>query len=580
MTDWRAAYQRWLDKPDLDQDMKEQLHALAGQEDELEDCFHKYLEFGTGGIRGVLGPGTNRLNLYTIHRTAEGLARWIDDDGDAARDRGVAIAYDGRYRSRDFAFDVAMTLGYHGIRSYVFASLRPTPELSFAVRHLHAAAGVMITASHNPPEYNGLKVYGPDGGQIISETADAIVRKVNAVEDELAVQTVNKETLSDSGLLQMIDEDIDEAYLSQLQTVAENPDVIQKAATDLGIVYTPLHGAGLPLVKDSLQMMGFKHVYTVAEQAEPDPEFSTVASPNPEEHAAFELAIRDGDRYDADILIGTDPDADRMGVAAKNRDGLYQVLTGDEVGALMLHYLLTQKRQKDELPANAAVIKTIVTSELGRAIASAHGIETIDTLTGFKYIAEQIETFHETKSQQFLLGYEESYGYLIHDFVRDKDAVQASMLIAEIAGYYKLQGMTLHEALMALFAAYGYYQEDLASLKMTGQTGSSRIDAIMETFRSHPPETVAGKRVLASEDYQTNLRHDLLKGETARITLPKANVLKYKLDNDAWFCLRPSGTEPKIKFYFGVKETSLETSHDVLQQLKDDVLGMAKDASS
>lgn len=576
MSEWKNAYQRWVSKSDLDPELKEQLDALQNNEKELEECFYKDLEFGTGGIRGVLGAGTNRLNIYTIHKAAEGLARYIAKQGEAAKGRGVVIAYDCRHKSNDFAFEVAKTLGNHGIRSYVFDALRPTPELSFAVRHLQAIAGVMITASHNPPEYNGLKVYGEDGGQIISETADTIVAEVNAVEDELEVQTANKEELINSGVLQVIGDQVDNAYQEQLQSVVVNPDVIAQTAEDFKIVYTPFHGTGNQPVQDGLRAIGFKHVHVVGEQAVADPDFSTVESPNPEEHAAFELAIRDGEKVGADILLGTDPDADRMGVAVKHPDGKYKVLTGNQVGALLLHYLVTQKQQKGELPSNAVVLKTIVTSELGRDIAAAHGIETIDTLTGFKYIAEQIRGFNETGSRQFLLGYEESYGYLVKDFVRDKDAVQACLLIAEVAAYYKTKGMSLHEALMSIFDAYGYYQEDLESLKMEGKEGNEKITAIMDKFRSNPPEAIAGKSVLVSEDYQSLLRYHLQEGKQEAITLPAANVLKYKLDNGAWICLRPSGTEPKIKFYFGVKEASRQASRNVLKQLKEEVMGIVE----
>ena len=576
---WKIAYEKWLNKPDLDAQFRKQLEAISGDTKQLEDSFYKDLEFGTGGIRGILGPGTNRLNTYTIHKASEGLAQYIVEHGDEAKARGVVIAYDCRHKSPEFALEVAKTLGYHGIQTYVFESLRPTPELSFGVRYLHAYAGVMITASHNPPEYNGLKVYGEDGGQVIGDIADDIVAKVNAVEDELAIPTADDQKLKASGLLKVISDQVDEPYLKSLQSVVVNQSVIDDVADDLKVVYTPIHGTGHPTVKAALQAIGFQHVDIVKEQEQPDPNFSTVESPNPEEAAAFEMAMAYGEHIDADLLLATDPDADRMGVAVKKSDGQYGVLTGNQIGALMLHYLITEKKKQKTLTDHAVVLKTIVTSELGRDIAQAYGLKTIDTLTGFKYIAEKINEFTETNEHEFLIGYEESYGYLIRDFARDKDAVQACLLISEVAAYYKAKGMTLYDGLMAIFKTYGYYQESLESIRLAGKEGAEKISNIISTFRHDPPQAIANHEVIVVEDYETSERTYVKKMEKETIHLPTSNVLKYKLDNGAWVCLRPSGTEPLIKIYYGVKEASLESSQHLLEALKKDVMARVRNVS-
>lgn len=579
MGTWETAYEKWKSKVDLDEALRDQLTALEGDSKQLEDCFYKNLEFGTGGIRGILGPGTNRLNLYTIHKAAEGLARYIVEHGDEAKTRGVVIAYDCRHKSPEFALEVAKTLGYHGVQSYVFESLRPTPELSFAVRYLNAYAGIMITASHNPPEYNGLKVYGEDGGQVISDMADDIVAKVNEVENELDVPTADENELKQSGLLKMIGQQVDQAYIQQLKSVVVNQTIIDEIADDFKIVFTPIHGTGNESVRKGLQAIGFKHVDVVKEQELPDPNFSTVASPNPEEHAAFELAIEYGEKVNADILLATDPDADRMGVAVKQPDGKYGVLTGNQIGALLLNYLITEKKKQHTLSEHAVVLKTIVTSELGRDIATKYGLETIDTLTGFKYIAEKIKQFEATDKQEFLFGYEESYGYLIRDFARDKDAVQACLLIAEVAAFYKAQGMTLYDGLMAIFETYGFYQESLESIRLAGKEGAEKIAAIISEFRNDPPQSIANQRVVTIEDYETGKRTYVADNRKEVIDLPTSNVLKYKLENGAWVCLRPSGTEPLIKLYFGVKEATMEASRQHLDELTADVMSRVQTLS-
>lgn len=570
--DWQKEVTRWQQFSGLDPELKTTLASLKQDPKLLEDSFYRALEFGTGGIRGEIGPGINRMNIYTIRKAAEGLARYIDSHGEEAKARGVAIAYDSRFKSPEFALEAAKTLGAHGIQTYVFESLRSTPELSFAVRYLHAFNGIVITASHNPPEYNGFKVYGEDGAQVTSEAADAIVANVNGVEDELAIEVGNEDDLKSSGLLSIIGETVDRAYMQQLQTVSVNRDVIREVADDFTIIYTPLHGTGNIPVRKGLESIGFKHVEVVPEQEKPDSRFPTVEFPNPEEHAAFELAIKHGEQQDADLLLATDPDTDRVGVAVRNAAGNFEVLTGNQVGALLLHYLIEEKQKQNTLPENAAVLKTIVTSEIGRDIASAHGLETIDTLTGFKFIGEKILEFEETGAKSFLFGYEESYGYLIRDFVRDKDAIQACLLAAEVAAYYKTQDMTLYEGLQRLFEQYGHYKEGLESLTLKGKDGIAQIGIILESFRNDPPMEFADRRVTVIEDYKTGIRTLTADHSEEPIDLPKSNVLKYKLEEGSWVCLRPSGTEPKIKFYFGVKSTTATASEQALADLKDAVM--------
>ncbi|WP_078435485.1 phospho-sugar mutase [Metabacillus halosaccharovorans] len=567
---WEQSYQRWNQKQDLDQELRTLLTNLEGNEKALEDCFYKELEFGTGGMRGEIGPGTNRMNIYTIRKASEGLATYINSFGDEAKKRGVAIAYDSRHKSPEFAMEAAKTLASHGIQTYVFEELRPTPELSFAVRHLHAFSGIVITASHNPPEYNGYKVYGEDGGQLPPAAADTVISYVNQVEDELQIEVKDESELKSQGLINMIGEEIDQAYTEKLTTISVNPSLSQEV--DLKVVFTPLHGTANKPVRSGLEALGYKNVTVVKEQELPDPNFSTVKSPNPEEHDAFTLAIRDGKEIDADVLIGTDPDADRLGVAVKNNDGEYVVLTGNQTGALLLNYLLSEKKEKGTLPENGVVLKTIVTSEIGREIAKSYGLETIDTLTGFKFIGEKINEYERTGQYQFQFGYEESYGYLIGDFARDKDAVQAALISAEVAAYYKKKGLTLYQGLLEIFKEYGYYKEGLQSLTLKGKEGAEQIQSILQSFRSNPPTDVAGKKIVAIEDYKSSERQDVAAGTKAKIDLPGSNVLKYILEDNSWFCVRPSGTEPKAKFYFGVKSDTLEQSEQDLSTLEAGVM--------
>ncbi|PGE94754.1 phosphoglucomutase [Bacillus pseudomycoides] len=570
--DWKQEYSRWLSYVNLDAELKEQLENMKQDEKKIEDSFYKNLEFGTGGMRGELGAGTNRLNVYTVRKATKGLAHFIEKLGEEAKKRGVVVAYDSRHKSPEFAMEVAATLGAHGITTYVFESLRPTPVLSFAVRYLHTVSGIVLTASHNPPEYNGYKVYGEDGGQLPPKEADELISYVNEVEDELTVEVADVEQLKADGLLHIIGQEVDDAYLEQLKTVIINKEMVQEVGKDLKIVFTPLHGTSNIPARRGLEAVGFTDVTVVKEQELPDPNFSTVKSPNPEEHAAFELAIRDGEKVGADVLIATDPDADRLGVAVRNHAGEYQVLTGNQTGALMLDYLLSQKKQNGTLPENGVVLKTIVTSEIGRTIAKAYGLDTVDTLTGFKFIGEKIKQYEESGQYEFQFGYEESYGYLIRPFCRDKDAVQSVLFACEVAAYYKSQGKTLYNGLLEVFAKYGFFREDLVSLTLKGKDGAEKIQEMMASFRENPPKEVAGLTVNSVEDYKSSIITSLIDGNKEEIHLPKSNVLKYQLADGSWFCLRPSGTEPKIKFYFGVKDDSLQNSEQKLLAIKEDIM--------
>ncbi|MCH6268290.1 MULTISPECIES: phospho-sugar mutase [Neobacillus] len=568
--DWRTAAKSWLEFKELDSELKSQLATLEQDEKLLEEAFYKNLEFGTGGMRGELGVGTNRMNIYTVRKASAGLAAYIEEQGEAAKQRGVVLAFDSRHKSPEFALEAAKTLATRGIQTYVFDELRPTPELSFALRYLNAFSGIVITASHNPPEYNGYKVYGSDGGQLPPEAADQVIAKVNEIGNELVIKVDKEETLRTAGLIKTIGEEIDQAYIEKLKTISENPQLAEE--TDLQIVFTPLHGTANKPVRAGLQALGYKNVTVVKEQELPDPEFSTVKSPNPEEHAAFELAIRDGKAVGADLLIATDPDADRLGIAVQNPEGEYVVLTGNQTGALLLDYLLSQKQQKGTLPQNGVVLKTIVTSELGRKIASAYDLETVDVLTGFKFIAEKIKQYEETGEHTYLFGYEESYGYLIGDFARDKDAVQAALLATEVCAYYKKQGLTLYEGMMQVFEKYGYYQEGLRSLTLKGKEGAELIQRILASFRSEPLTGLGSLKTAVTEDYLTGNR--TIDNREEKIALPKSNVLKYIFEDGSWVCLRPSGTEPKVKFYFGVNSGTLADSKSKLQTIEKDFMDL------
>lgn len=566
---WKKEYTRWLNHEHLDSEIKSQLVEMQGNESLIEDCYYKSLEFGTGGLRGELGPGTNRLNIYTVRKATEGLARYIIQQGETAKKQGVVIAYDSRHKSPEFSMEAAKVLGKHGIKVYLFDELKPTPLLSFAVRHLGASAGIVITASHNPPEYNGYKVYGADGCQITLDVATTIISNIHAIEDELLIDVADENELLSNGTLSMVGEEIEKEYLTKVKSIIVNPDLLENYAKELKIVFTPIHGTSNTLVQKGLREFGFTNVTVVKEQELPDPNFSTVTSPNPEEHAAFELAINYGEKIDADILLGTDPDADRVGVVVKDEAGKYIVLTGNQTGALMLDYLLSNNKT---IPSNGVVLKTIVTSEIGRVIAKAHNLETIDTLTGFKFIGEKINEFEETKQHQFVFGYEESYGYLIGDFVRDKDAVQACLFIAEVAAYHKSKGLSLYQALQQIFIKYGHFYENLQSITLKGKDGLGQMNKLMNYFRTMDDLIIEDASLVKKNDYQTSESKHTLTGEVEKINLPSSDVLKFMLSDDSWFCVRPSGTEPKIKFYFGVKGSSLQHAQKKLSLLKNKVM--------
>lgn len=551
---WEQVYEQWKNNADLEENLKKQLANLGDDPEKLEDAFYAPLEFGTAGMRGILGPGINRMNIYTVRQATEGLARFMDEQDADTRRRGVAIAYDSRHMSPEFAMEAAKTLAKHDIPSYVFESLRPTPELSFAVRYLKTFTGIMITASHNPAAYNGYKIYGQDGGQMPPADADALTTYVRAIDNPLEIQVLSDEEVKTSGLISIIGEDVDTPYLKNVKTVTINQELIDEMGKELKLIYTPLHGTGKMLGEKALKQAGFEKFMLVPEQAVADPDFSTVKSPNPEEHSAFEYAIRLGEAEDADLLIATDPDADRLGAAVRLPDGSYQVLSGNQIGAILVQYILEAHKQAGTLPENAAVLKSIVSSELPTAIAQSYDVTMFNVLTGFKFIAEKIQQFEEDHSHTFMFGFEESYGYLVKPFVRDKDAIQALVMLAEVAAYYKKQGKTLYDALQEIFETYGYYTEKTISVTLSGLEGPAKIKAIMDKFRNEAPSTLGGVKIMQTEDFKQLTRVGL-DGNIQKLTTPPSDVLKYVMEDESWVAVRPSGTEPKIKFYIGVKGT-------------------------
>ncbi|CDQ38235.1 MULTISPECIES: phospho-sugar mutase [Virgibacillus] len=566
MTSWERVYEKWNSFQQLEPSLKEELDQLEGDQTALEDAFYKELSFGTGGMRGVIGAGINRMNVYTIRKAVNGLANYLLEHTVNVKDRGVVISYDSRHMSREFALETAKVLGAYGITAYVFTSLRPTPLLSFAVRYLGAVSGVMITASHNPPEYNGFKVYNEDGGQITPDQASKIISYIGETQDELLVPYLEQDQLEEKELLNWVKDEIDNAYLERLVQISKlHSDEIAEAK-QMPFVFTPLHGTAYELVTSGLKQLNFNNVHIVGEQALPDPEFSTVTSPNPEEHQAFSMAMELGKTIDAEILLATDPDADRLGVAVKKHTGDYQVLTGNQLGALLLDYILSHSDKA--LLKSGRMLKTVVTSELGRAIADSYGIKTINTLTGFKYIGEKIHEFDAT-GESFVFGYEESYGYLISSFARDKDAVQAAMMACEMAYYWKKQDKTLLDVLHGLYEKHGFYLEGMTSLTFKGKEGSEQISAIMDSIRQHPMESIADFQVEKIEDYLTGERIIVdEKEKVEEIELPNENMMKFILEQDSWVCLRPSGTEPKIKCYYGVCGKNVQDSKDKLTALQ------------
>ena len=564
---WQDIALKWEKFEDLEDYLKTQLENFS--EKEKEEAFYAPLEFGTAGMRGIVGPGINRMNIYTVRQATEGLARLIETYGEEAKKRGVAIAHDSRHFSPEFALESAKVLVKHGIKAYVFEDLRPTPELSYAVRHLHTFAGIMITASHNPAAYNGYKVYGEDGGQMPPKDADALTEFVRQVENPLAVDVVTKEELEQSALFEWIGEAVDAAYLEEIKSVSVNPALLSNTK-DLSVVYTPLHGTGLMLTKRALDQAGFTGLNVVSEQAIPDGDFTTVKSPNPEEAGAFEYAIRLGEETKADVLLATDPDADRMGAAVRQPDGTYQVITGNQIAAILLDYLLFAHQKAGTLPANAAAVKSIVSSELPTVIAEHYGAKMVNVLTGFKFIAEQIKNYEETNAHTFMFGFEESYGYLVQPFVRDKDAIQAVLLLTEVAAHFKSEGKTLYDGLQALYEKYGYFLEKTISVTVQGLEGPAKIKALLDGLRKEVPSNFGGIKVALAQDFSVNQQVNA-EGVTSEIGLPTSNVLKYILEDGSWIAVRPSGTEPKIKFYMGVKAATQEEAEEKLAKFQKDL---------
>lgn len=559
-------YEYWCTSPIFDDATKSELKSLEGNEDEIFDRFYRELEFGTGGLRGVIGAGTNRMNFYTVGKATQGLANFINKQGAAAK--GVAIAFDSRRMSPEFADTAACVLAANGIKAYIFDSLRPTPELSFALRTLGCTAGIVVTASHNPPEYNGYKVYWEDGAQITAPKDAQIIGEVNAIKDYAEIKKMTTEEAKTAGLYEVIGKEIDDKYMEALKKLVLHPEAIKQMASSLKIVYTPLHGTGNVPVRRVLKELGFEQVTVVPEQELPDGNFPTVSYPNPEDKKAFALALDLAKKVDADLVLATDPDADRLGVYAKDtKTGEYKVFTGNMSGMLICEYEMSQKKALGILPDNGALVTTIVSSNMAQAVAKEYGMKFIECLTGFKYIGEQIKFFEQTGSNEYVFGFEESYGCLVGTHARDKDAVVAVMALCEAAAYYKTQGITLWDQMLNIYNKYGYYKEDLFTMTFKGADGAKKMQDMMDAYRKNTPKQVGAYKVLRLRDYKNDVITDLATGETVPTGLPKSNVLYFELENDAWFCVRPSGTEPKIKFYAGIKGTSLEDSAKKLDEL-------------
>ena len=562
---YKESCQKWLDFKGLPDYLRDEI--IAMDDKTKEDAFYTNLEFGTAGMRGLIGAGTNRINIYVVRQATEGLAQLIESKGDEAKKRGVAIAYDSRHFSQEFAFESAQVLANHGIKAYVFESLRPTPELSFAVRHLHTFAGIMVTASHNPAPFNGYKVYGEDGGQMPPADADALTDYIRAIDNPFEIVLADLEEAKASGLIEVIGEAVDSEYLKEVADVNINKDLIEQYGKDMKIVYTPLHGTGEVLARRALANAGFASVQVVEAQATPDPDFSTVKSPNPESQAAFALAEELGRQVDADVLVATDPDADRLGVEIRQADGSYKNLSGNQIGAIIAKYILEAHKTAGTLPENAALAKSIVSTELVTKIAESYGATMFNVLTGFKFIAEKIQEFEEKHNHTYMFGFEESFGYLIKPFVRDKDAIQAVLIVAEIAAYYRSRGMTLADGIEEIYKEYGYYAEKTISVTLSGVDGAAQIKAIMDKFRDNAPTQFNKTDIVFLEDFekQTATSKD---GCVTQLTTPPSNVLKYLLADDSWFAVRPSGTEPKIKFYIATVGSSLENAEEKIANIE------------
>lgn len=571
--EYRERYEGWLNDPYFDEATKEELKSIAQDDNEIKERFYKDLEFGTAGLRGIIGAGTNRMNIYTVRKATQGLANYIISK--EGQKKGVAIAYDSRRMSPEFADEAALCLGANGIKAYVFESLRPTPELSYAVRSLGCIAGINITASHNPPEYNGYKVYWEDGAQITPPHDKGIMDEVKAVVDYNTVKTMGLEDAKAAGMYEVIGAAVDDGYIAELKKQVIHQDSIDAVGKELKIVYSPLHGTGNIPARRILKELGFEKVYVVKEQELPDGEFPTVSYPNPEAKEAFELGLKLAKEKDADLVLATDPDADRLGVYVKDaKSGEYKVLTGNMSGCLLADYEIGQRKALKGLPEDGYLIKTIVTSNLADAIAKGYGIGLIEVLTGFKFIGQQILGFETTGKGSYLFGFEESYGCLIGTHARDKDAIVATMALCEAAAYYKTQGKTLWDAMVDMYDKYGYYKDDIQSITLKGIEGLQKIQEILETLRKNPPTEVGGYQVVNARDYQAETIKDIATGEVTGTGLPKSNVLYYDLTDDAWLCVRPSGTEPKVKFYYGIKGSSLEDADKKSEKLGEEVLSM------
>ena len=573
--DYMKKYEEWTENEIFDEKTREELKSIKDNEEEIKDRFYKDLEFGTGGLRGVIGAGTNRMNYYTVGKATQGLANFIKKE--KGENKGVAIAFDSRRMSPEFGKRAALILNANGIKTYLFDSLRPTPELSFAVRELKCIAGIVITASHNPPEYNGYKVYWEDGAQITAPKDKQIITEVNNISDYAEIKLMSEEEATKKGLFNIIGKEIDDRYMEELHKLVLNPEVIKEMAKSIKIVYSPFHGTGNLPVRRILKELGFEQVYVVPEQELPDADFTTLEYPNPEDPKAFELALKLAKKVDADIVLATDPDADRLGVYAKDtKTGEYKSFTGNMSGLLIAEYELSQKREKGLLPRNGALVKTIVSSNMADQIVKEYNIKLIEVLTGFKYIGEQIKLFEQNHKYEYLFGYEESYGCLVGTHARDKDAVDAVMCLCEAAAFYKKQGLTLWDQMINIYEKYGYYKEGLASITLKGADGAAKIQNMMSALRNDPPIKIGKWDVLAVRDYRIQERKEMKTGETSKLDLPVSNVLYYELSNDAWCCVRPSGTEPKIKFYIGVRSNSLESSEKQEEELKKEVLKLVE----
>ena len=571
--EYREKYEGWLSNPYFDENTKDELRSIAEDDNEIKERFYKDLEFGTAGLRGIIGAGTNRMNIYTVRKATQGLANYIMKNGGQAK--GVAIAYDSRRMSPEFADEAALCLAANGIKAYVFESLRPTPELSYAVRSLGCIAGINITASHNPPEYNGYKVYWEDGAQITPPHDKGIMAEVEAVTDYNTVKTMGLEEAKKAGLYEVIGQEVDDGYIAELKKQVIHQDSIDAVGKELKIVYSPLHGTGNIPARRILKELGFENVYVVKEQELPDGEFPTVSYPNPEAKEAFELGLALAKEVDADLVLATDPDADRLGVYVKDaKSGEYKVLTGNMSGCLLADYEIGQRKEVSGLPDDGYLIKTIVTSNLADAIAKGYNIGLIEVLTGFKYIGQQILGFETTGKGTYLFGFEESYGCLIGTHARDKDAIVATMALCEAAAYYKTKGKTLWDAMVDMYDKYGYYKDDIQSITLKGIEGLQKIQEILETLRKNPPMEVGGYKVLKVRDYQADTIKDVATGDVTQTGLPTSNVLYYDLTDDAWLCVRPSGTEPKVKFYYGIKGSSLADADEISRKLGEEVLSM------